>query len=157
MTIAIRKILCPVDFSANAEHALRYAVALAQSHGAELVLLHVMEMPDYALPEGTLAVGVTTLDLVRELEEGCRQQLEALAESARADVAQVTTQFVTGAPFVEIVRAARDQEADLIVMGTHGRSGLAHMMIGSVAEKVVRKAPCPVLTVKHPEHEFVMP
>ena len=157
MKITIRKVICPVDFSPNSDHALRYAVAMTETHGAELVLLHVMEMPDYALPEGTLAVGVTAVDLVRELEAGCRRQLDELAQSVRTDVVRVTTLLATGVPFIEIVRAARDQGADLIVMGTHGRTGLAHMMIGSVAEKVVRKAPCPVLTVKHPEHEFVMP
>ena len=62
-----------------------------------------------------------------------------------------------GTPFAEIVRCARDKDIDLIVMGTHGHTGLAHMLLGSVTEKVVRKAPCPVLTVRHPEHEFVHP
>ena len=66
-------------------------------------------------------------------------------------------ELVTGSPFLQVVRMARKEGVDLIVMGTHGRTGLAHVLMGSVAEKVVRKAPCPVLTVKHPEHEFVMP
>jgi len=64
---------------------------------------------------------------------------------------------VVGSPFVEIVRYARTHDIDLVIMGTHGRGPIAHMLMGSTAERVVRKAPCPVLTVKHPEHEFVMP
>ena len=67
------------------------------------------------------------------------------------------TKVLNGVPFVEIIRYARESEMDLIVMGTHGRTGLGHLLIGSVTERVVRKSPCPVLTVKHPEHEFVMP
>ena len=69
----------------------------------------------------------------------------------------VTREVLMGHPFVEIIRYAREQDVDCIVLGTHGRSGLSHLLLGSVAERVVRKAPCPVLTVRHPEHEFVMP
>ena len=67
------------------------------------------------------------------------------------------TEVGVRAPFTEIIRFAKDKDIDLIVMGTHGHTGLAHVLLGSVAEKVVRKAPCPVLTVRHPEHEFVHP
>lgn len=94
---------------------------------------------------------------IDELVDACRERLDRAVGEIATDGLQVQPLVLNGVPFVEIVRCARDREADLIVLGTHGRSGLAHLLIGSVAERVVRKAPCPVLTVKHPEHEFVMP
>lgn len=84
--------------------------------------------------------------------------MEELAENLRENhLCTITTLPKEGKAFLEIINVARDENVDLIVMGTHGRTGLSHMLIGSTAEKVVRMAPCPVLTVKHPEHEFVMP
>ena len=157
MNIELKRILCPVDFSDNSLHALNYAIALAQRQEADLVLLHVVQPTllsasmDPFLPEYDTTVMENYMD-------ACKRQLKELTERVAAeDHAATTSKLRTGTPFVEIVAAAREQSSDLIVVGTHGRTGLAHVMIGSVAEKVVRKAPCPVLTVKHPEHEFVMP
>jgi len=157
MNIELKRILCPVDFSDNSLHALDYAIALAQSQGAELQLLHVVQPSllsasmDPFLPEYDMTVMENYMD-------ACKRQLAELTDQViEKSHAQTTSELRTGTPFMEIVTAAREKESDLIVVGTHGRTGLAHAMIGSVAEKVVRKAPCPVLTVKHPEHEFVMP
>jgi nucleotide-binding universal stress UspA family protein len=154
--IELKKILCPVDFSKHSDHALRYAVAFARLHKAELHLLHVMEMPVYTVSGDTIDPGYS-VEAVRELETAARKRLENLASRVQSEHDAVSFDLVTGTPFVEIVQTARKTDADIIVMGTHGRTGLAHVLIGSVAEKVVRKAPCPVLTVKHPEQEFVMP
>ena len=155
MEIAIDKILCPVDFSPNSDHALRYALAFACAYGAELVLLHVVELP--FMPSYTTA-GVPDLSLpVERIREECQDLMNHQVEACKETHANTSGTVVVGTPFLEIVHTARDGKFDLIVVGTHGRSALKQLLIGSVAEKVVRKAPCPVLTVKHPEHEFVMP
>lgn len=152
--IEICKILCPVDFSPTSDHALNYAIAFAQRYGAELELLHVVQSP--------VAFGVGGEGLVPEMNllamhEAIKKRLFELTQVAAKEHAPVSSHMVSGTPFVEIVRRAREKAADLIVMGSHGHGGLAHMLIGSVAERVVRKAPCPVLTVKPRDHEFVMP
>ena len=153
MKIQIRKILCPYDFSDSSAHALRYALAFAEAQAAELVLLHVVEVPLYYLsPE--LALPADTLMRQREV---CVRDLTAIAAEARQEHPRTDSLVEDGMPFPRIIQTARRLGVDLIVMGTHGRTGLAHVLLGSVAEKVVRKAPCPVLTVKHPQHEFVMP
>ena len=142
-----------MDFSENSEHALLYARAFAQAHGAELLLLHVMELPlSYLAPDAVLP-----LDILERQKEACVQNLTEITAALRQDLPRTDWLMQEGNPFLGIIEVARKHGVDLIVMGTHGRTGLAHVLVGSVAEKVVRKAPCPVLTVKHPEHEFVMP
>jgi len=153
--LRIAKIVCAVDFSECAEYSLRYALHLAKTFDADLQVLHVVELP--FLPSYSLA-GVPDLSIPsEEIEEGARKKLDELVTKCRAEYAKVDGQVRTGTAFVEIIGYAREMEADLIVVGTHGRTGLRHMLIGSVAEKVVRKAPCPVLSVKHPDHRFEMP
>jgi nucleotide-binding universal stress UspA family protein len=152
MEIKIRRILCPVDFSPSSDHALQYAVAFARAHGAELELLHIVELPNYSTPDFPLPPAA--LDGIVAL---ARKRLETVTEETRKLHAPVRSHLDTGFVFTKIIECARDREVDLIVMGTHGRTALAHMLMGSVAEKVVRKSPCPVLTVKHPEHKFSMP
>ncbi len=156
MNVSIKSIMCPVDFSDSSDHALQYAIAFAQSYGATLRLLHVVQPPLMSVP-GDPMVPEFSSEVMEDIAAASRHRLDEIAETTRNAVTDVETQIATGSPFVEIISVARDQNVDLIVIGTHGRTGLAHVMIGSVAEKVVRKAPCPVLTVKHPEHEFVMP
>jgi universal stress protein A len=139
------RILLPTDFSDHADEALRYALALAQTHAASLCLVHAYDILPYTLPEGMPMVDDVQMGQLRQALE---KQLQAAAQRARdAGAAQVTTQLVTGSASTEIVRLAGELQADLIVMGTHGRTGLTHLLIGSVTEKVVRKAPCPVLTI----------
>jgi nucleotide-binding universal stress UspA family protein len=153
--IKFTRIVCATDFSDSSEHAQRYAIGLAEVFGAELRLVHVVELP--FLPTYSLA-GVPNLALpVEQLEEGARQHLEQAVAACRAIHANTEGTVRTGSPFVEVINYAREIEADLIVVGTHGRTGLSHMLIGSVAEKIVRKAPCPVLSIKHPDHDFEMP
>jgi nucleotide-binding universal stress UspA family protein len=156
MKVVIKKILCPIDFSDSADHAMRYAAALAQNFGAELTLLHVVA-PIVAVLPGETALPDTLQADIDELAEACQQRLCEIVGTLAADGLNVQQKVINGVPFVEIIRFARDAETDLIVMGSHGRTGLGHLLIGSVAERVVRKATCPVLTVKQPGHEFVMP
>ncbi len=155
MNVAIKTILCPVDFSDSSDHALKYAIALAQSYEATLKLLHVVQPPLMSVP-GDPMVPEFSSEVMEDIAAASQRRLDEIADTTRESVPNVETEIATGSPFVEIITVAKDQNVDLIVIGTHGRTGLAHVMIGSVAEKVVRKAPCPVLTVKHPEHEFVM-
>ena len=152
MQVNIKRILCPVDFSPNSEHALLYALAFAQAQHAELELLHVIEFPLYTGYDFP-----TPVDAMEKATAATKQHLEAVAADLSKQHTPVRWYVETGFVFLKIIEVARTHDIDLIVMGTHGRTALAHVLMGSVAEKVVRKAPCPVLTVKHPEHEFVMP
>jgi len=155
MDIVITKILCPVDFSESSKHALRYALAFAQAYGAELELLHVVEMP--FLPSYSMAA-IPDLSLPMDrIEEEAKKELEDLLAECSARHDKLKGDVRVGTPFVEIINYAREAGIDLIVVGTHGGGALKHLLIGGTAEKIVRKAPCPVLTVRHPEHEFVMP
>ncbi len=154
--IALKNILVPTDFSEASECALRYGRALACAFHACLHLVHVIE--DFTVSAWTSDVYVAALPTLREeLEKDALEQLRRLLPVAERDSLGAHVLLLAGSPFLEIVRYARAHEIDLIVMGTHGRGPVAHMLLGSVAEKVVRKAPCPVLTVRQPQHEFVMP
>ena len=155
MKIEISKILCPTDFSENSEHALKYALTIAILTNAELQLLHVIEPIVYPQPTQLFEPMVDEVQLTMKMQEAFQGRLDEMVASLKNEHQMVTGKLVTGNAFLEIMRAARDGHGELIVMGTHGRTGLAHVLIGSVAEKVVREAPCPVLTVKHPEHKFI--
>ena len=148
--IAIKRILIPTDFSETSAAAIEYGVDLAKRYGASLHLLHVVE-PSAVPPEPEFPLGIF------EGQTVARERLVDVlsAEQREAFLAEVAVTI--GNPFLEIIRYANDHDIDVIVMGTHGRSGVSHMLMGSVAEKVVRKAPCPVLTVRHPEYECLMP
>jgi len=149
--ISIVRILLPTDFSDCSEQARSYACEFAKRFDAELHLLHVVQ--PIALPGYIGPIPQT----ISEPEEAAKKELAEWEHSSLEDAKNVFRTVRTGAPFVEIVRYAKEQNIDLIVMGTHGRSGFAQALMGSVAEKVVRKAACPVLTI-HPEgHQFVMP
>ena len=154
--IQIKRILCPVDFSANAEHALQYALAFARTFDAELEILHAVEPIAYEVGGDEMGVQLA-VQYLQEVEVAVTARLEELCAKAKRSHPKVSPHLAKGVAFVEIVRRAKEGNVDLIVIGTHGRTGLAHALMGSVSEKVVRKAPCPVLTVKHPEHDFVMP
>lgn len=153
--IALKRILVPTDFSEASEAALKYGQALAEAFNASLDVLHVMEDPFIYAPtsEGYLPPP----QFFEEMEKATLDRLNKILTDAEREKLRATLVTKKGSPFVEVIRYARENDIDLIVMGTHGRGAIAHMLMGSVAEKVVRKAPCPVLTVRHPEHEFVMP
>ena len=157
MSIELKKILCPTDFSENSEHAMKYALTLATLSQAKLLLFHVVEPLTYPQSAELFEPVLDEVELTMKMEAAFQKQLEDQVAALKEKYPKVSGRLVTGNTFLEIIQAARDEGADMIVMGTHGRTGLAHVLIGSVAERVVREAPCPVLTVKHPEHEFVKP
>lgn len=140
--LRIETILVPVDFSASAEQALQIAVSLGRDHGARLVVM--TSPPPQPLPPPGEGFALDSGDI--RLVEESRRALDALAKSMTE--LPVETRLIVGSPGPSIVAAAEDCHADLIVMGTHGRSGLSRVLMGSVAEYVLRHAPCPVLTVK---------
>ena len=157
--IKIERILVPTDFSEFSTYALNYAVAFARNFNARMILIHVTpekEMDAMRQVSPYLEPGKLE-DLLRERESEDRKQLDAFIPPEMKKGIEVETVHKVGIPFVEIIKTAKEREADVIVIATHGRSGLSHILFGSVAEKVVRKAPCPVLSIRHPEHEFVMP
>jgi len=144
----IRRILCPVDFSDTSSHAFDYAIELASRFGAELHLVHAYQLPAYALPDGAF---VATPEFAARVADESQQQLNKLVESHASSNLKFETHLVEGVAHAEIVRVAKEMAADLIVMGTHGRSGITHFLLGSVAERVVRSSMCPVLTVRKPD------
>jgi universal stress protein A len=155
--IALKKILVPTDFGEAADAALTYARALARSFDAAVDVLHVSEDVSARMFAGEIYVGVPPT-LQKEVEDAARRELEArLIDNDPKPLAQRPVVVTSNAPAMTIVQYAKDMDIDLIVMGTHGRGPVAHMLMGSVAERVVRLAGCPVLVVRHPEHEFVLP
>jgi nucleotide-binding universal stress UspA family protein len=155
--IALKKILVATDFSEPSDAALAYGRELARTFGASLTVLHIA---DNILTRayGVEGVVLADRDLQRDIETSAQRQVDALLfEEDRRALGAVGLVLTSNSPSAAIVTHARDTGADLIVMGTHGRGAVAHLLMGSVAERVVRTAPCPVLTVRHPEHEFVLP
>jgi nucleotide-binding universal stress UspA family protein len=138
-------ILVPLDCQGHTRHVFDYALALAGKLQARLILLHILEMPAAERTEGYVSVSVT--DYLRQHEVEMRRVLDTYAHQARDAGLRCDVTLDHGVPFQQVLNYARDQEADLILMGTQGRTGLPHMVLGSVAEKVVRLAPCPVLAV----------
>jgi nucleotide-binding universal stress UspA family protein len=140
----IRTILVPVDFSPGSRAALDFGLQLARRFDASLWLLHAYVLPAYAFSEG-VAIGP---DLAENLANDARKGLERIREELQESVVPVSVASVAGSPAEVIVEWAQTHGVDLIVMGTHGRSGLKHLLAGSVAERVVRAAHCPVVTVR---------
>lgn len=154
--IQIASILVPIDFSEYGEQALRYGCAMADKFGAHVHLLHVVD-DYYPYIAEAPALSGSRDDYLGGLRTGAERELEKLPDREWCPADKVTRSIIVGTPFVEIVRYAKENSIDLIVVGSHGRSGLSHVLMGSVAERVVRKAPCPVLTVRPGQHEFVLP
>ncbi len=146
MTYPWKKVLCPVDFSDPARAAMNAAVEIAKHLDAELVLFHAYQLPGYTLPEGSVVASPMMLQELADRAEVHLQDWKGLA--AGLGVRRVSAEKAIGEPAFEIVEAARVRGCDLIVVGTHGRTGLAHALLGSTAERVVRRAGCPVLTVR---------
>lgn len=145
--IHLKNVLVAVDFDDASNVALTYARSLARNFGARLHVLHVMEnlfLRPMANDPRAIEAGIT------------RRLLDTLTDEDRTALHAVPVIRKSDAPAEEIVKYAQAENVDLIVMGTHGRPGVAHLLMGSVAEKVVRTAPCPVLTLRHPEREFVV-
>ena len=152
--INIKNILCPIDYSIYSETALKYAIEFAEKYQAKLYLMHVLDIRVYDINDPELYnVNIIDEETVDKLRE---RLLKCVNEDTKGRIS-VEAIIIQGVPFVEIIKASKNYKIDLIVLGTHGRTGLSHAIMGSVAEKVVRKAPCPVLTIRHPEHDFIMP
>jgi nucleotide-binding universal stress UspA family protein len=152
--IDLRRILVPTDFSKHSQRALTYAAALAEKFGAEIFLLHVVQDFAVFLPD-TVTASPPPLPPPDQVNSAVREALERTVREGNLKHLRVHTEAREGTPYHEIVTYAGENDIDLIIMGTHGRTGLAHLLLGSVTERVVRRSPCPVLTVRDPEHEFV--
>lgn len=149
--INLKRVLVPIDFSETSEAALKYGIALARAFKAEIHLLHVPEHP------GQGAEAEYPLGIFETMQNAAHDRLGKLLTAGETKELKPQLAMRLGKPPAEIIRYAHEHGIDLIVMGTHGRQGVAHVLIGSVAERVVRGAPCPVLTVHNEEREFVMP
>jgi nucleotide-binding universal stress UspA family protein len=154
--IDLRRILVPTDFSKYSMAAVTYGAALAEKFGAELYFLHVVQDLALFIPDA-VAIVPPILPPIEQFTQAAHEALDRLVHENKLEHLSVQRLVREGNPFSEIIRFAKESDIDLIVMATHGHSGLAHVLLGSVTERVVRKAPCPVLTVRHPEHEFVHP
>ncbi len=151
----IKTILFPTDFSNGARAAMDYALSLARDYNAKLILLYVIQ--DISIAEWYIPSSISATDLVEDMQKSAWKEMEKWSAEAAAKVKDVEKAVVRGVPFVEIIKTAKDKNVDMIVIGTHGRTGIDHMLFGSTAEKVVRKSPCPVLTVRISGKEFTMP
>jgi nucleotide-binding universal stress UspA family protein len=141
-----KRICCPIDFSDASRAALEVAADLARRNAGTLQLLHAYPIPGYTFPDGSV---IASPVMMQELAEGAQRHLdEWRAEALKLGAPAVEVATAIGEPAREIVAFAAQQEVDLLVLGTHGRTGLEHALMGSVAERVVRKARCPVLTVR---------
>ena len=145
----VKNILVPVDYSQSGDAAMAYAVSLAKEYSAELHLVHVYEQP-FAYVDGGFASApvppVTPADLDAEKAK--------LNEITPEQGVEFRREFIVGSPADILVNYAKEKKIDLVVMGTHGRTGLSRLLMGSVAEGIVRRAPCPVLTIKQPSKEL---
>lgn len=140
------KILAAIDFSENSESAFEYALTLAKQFNAELTIIHVINEPVDL--RGFYVPHISFEQLEKEIEEGAVNMMETFCKTKLGDFPNFKTAIVTGVPYDEITAAAANINASLIVLGTHGRTGLDHLLFGSTAERVVRSAACPVLTVR---------
>ncbi len=145
--ITIRRILVPTDFSDCALPAVRYAAELADKFSAELILLHIVPDAVLALPDAVMPTPASYTDL-HALTEAGKTGLAHLIAAQKLERLNPRSEVRIGSPTAEIIAAAGELHADLVCIGTHGRGGLARVILGSVAEHVVRQAPCPVLTVR---------
>lgn len=151
--INIKNILCPVDHSDCSKEALKYAVSFAMKDNSKLYLLHVIDIRVFDESINAMTPQIPDDETLKQLKT---KLLDCIPEEMRGDM-DVEALVIQGIPFVEIISTAKKNDIDMIVLGSHGRTGIAHMMMGSVSEKVVRKAPCPVLTVRKSDLKFTTP
>lgn len=160
----LTRILAPTDFSKYSGFALEWAAYLAQCMNADLVLLHIISEEEGKIIEEVIGEGAVVQipkgirqNVVEDRERKLKDQYEMVVSRELKASLKVEQMTRIGVPFLEIVKVAREKDVDLIVMGTHGRTGLSHVLIGSVAEKVVHHAHCGVMTIKHPQYKFIAP
>lgn len=152
MTQVINKILVPIDFSDYSKNALRYAAQFAIQFKAKIYLIYVVEPMIYPADFSMGQVSLPSADI--DIQKRGEEELYNLAKSFIDPAVQTEVIIKTGKPFVEINDTATEKDIDLIIMATHGHTGVEHLLFGSTAEKVVRKAPCPVLTLREPIKGF---
>jgi universal stress protein A len=146
-----KRILACTDFSESSVPARILAILFAKAFNAELVLFHVVNSRFFGYPAFTDRMPLDMASVQKNIEEGVQEELDLLINDARRDLNNVTANSRVGAPAEEIVRYADENEIDLIIMGTHGWTGIRHLILGSTAENVLRTAKCPVLTVRSEE------
>jgi nucleotide-binding universal stress UspA family protein len=146
----IKSILFPTDFSEGSVQALPYAVEFAKKYSAKLYILHVIY--DMAKGSGLYVPHVSMDQLYREIQDGAKKELDNFGVEALSGMKNVERMVITGVPHHEIVEFANKNKIDIVVIGTHGRTGIDRLLFGSTAAQVVRNAPCPVLTVRVPKY-----
>ncbi len=146
----VERILFPTDFSEGSNHALHFAADFAKHYDAKLYILHVIY--DVMKATSSHIPHVSTDELYEELDKWAMDEISNCCVEEVRNLKDVEKKVVKGVPYEEIIKIASDEKIDIIVMGTYGRTGLDRFLFGSTAERVVRKAPCPVLTVRVPEH-----
>lgn len=153
MGLEIKKILVPIDFSDYSKNSLKYAVNFADQFNSEITLIYVVEPviypPDFSMGQ----IAIPSVNAEWDLK--AKEELEKLAKQEIPESFKVSVKIKTGKPFLEIIDTAAEENVDLIIIATHGHSGVEHILFGSTAEKVVRKAPCPVLTLREPIKGFM--
>lgn len=148
----ISKILVPIDFSDYSKNALRYAVDFSKKFSAKLFLIYVVEPAIYPADFSMGQVAIPAMNL--DMQDRAKEELDKLSQKEIGEEVVVETIIKNGNPFVEISETASEIDADLIIIATHGHTGVEHLLFGSTAEKVVRKAPCPVLSLREPIKGF---
>lgn len=154
--IKLKRILFPTDFSTSSKCAQVYACELADHFHAELHILYVLQGMLFTIPEPGTLLTTPSVD-INEERKSVELILNRQPDAWQREELQVVRAIREGSPAVEIVRYASDNDIDMIVLGTHGHTGLTHVILGSVAENVVRKAKCPVLTIRPGEHKCILP
>ncbi|PLX30922.1 MAG: universal stress protein [Ignavibacteria bacterium] len=151
----IHRIVVPIDFSDYSKEAFRYAIEFAQTFNASIVLVYVVEPVVYPSDFSFGQIALPSMD--QELRDHSLEQLQKMIQNDVPEGISASGAVRSGKPFVEIIKLSKEIEADLIIIATHGHSGIEHVLFGSTAEKVVRKAPCPVLSIRSSDRTFVMP
>ncbi len=149
-----KKILCPVDFSQFTQEVIDYAIDIAEKYGSELYVMHVVPNMTYFTPYESFLTPENLVVIEKNIQDEVARDFAKLLKNKSVPAKTVIR---TGVAFVEIIDYAKSESIELIVMGTHGRSGIEHILIGNVAEKVVRKSPCPVMTIRPKGKSFKMP
>jgi nucleotide-binding universal stress UspA family protein len=147
--MSIKKIVVATDFSETADRAVDYAFDFAAQIGADVTVVHAYEIPPMGFPDGAL---IATADLTDKVTKSAQAALDTVVQRGKARCPNVRGMLRDGEPAKEICDVAEELDADLVVLGTHGRRGLAHVLLGSVAEEVVRKCEAPVLTIRASAH-----
>lgn len=149
----IRRVLVPIDFSDYSKGALKYSVNFVQYFKAEIHLVYVVEPviypPDFSMGQ----IAIPAMDL--EMDKRAKEELDKLAKKEIPAGIKIKTHVKTGKPYIEIIETSKENEIDLIIIATHGHTGFEHILFGSTAEKIVRKAPCPVLSLREPVKGFM--